>query len=402
MKVAVVGGGAAGMMSAFVAAQNNDVYLFEKNEKLGKKIYITGKGRCNVTNMCSVEDFLKSVVSNSKFLMSSLYGFSSEDLVTLLRESGLPLKEERGNRVFPASDKSSDVIKCFEKMLASRGVNIFLNQPVTEIVLKDNAVVGLKTIDNIYNFDKIIICTGGISYPSTGSTGDGYSFAKSAGHNIVPIVPSLCGLNLCGDDFVALQGLSLKNVNLSLCENGKIVYSGFGEALFTHFGLSGPLVLSGSCYINRRNLKDISVKIDLKPALDAEMLNERILRDFSFYKNKDLRNALIDLMPKSMIPVIIKKSGVDPCKKVNEITVSERKNIVLSIKNLEFNVLSLRPIDEAIVTSGGVNVKEINPKTMESKLVKGLFFAGEVLDLDALTGGFNLQIAFSTGYAAGK
>lgn len=401
-RIAVIGGGASGMMAACIASKNNEVFLFEKNEKLGKKIYITGKGRCNVTNDCDVEEFLKNVVTNPKFLMSATYGFTPSDLMTFLEGNGVQLKIERGNRVFPASDKASDITKGFERCLSKNGVNVLLNSQVEEILIEDNKVIGLKTVDREFLFDKIIVCTGGVSYPATGSTGDGYSFAKKAGHNVIPPRAALTGLNLKGEEYKELQGLSLKNVTLNVFRNEKKIFSDFGEMIFTHFGVSGPIVLSASSIINKLPLNELKLSIDLKPALSEEELDLRILRDFNECKNKDFRNSLFGLLPKALVNTIIVRTGINPLKKVNEINAKERKILLNILKNLSFNIQSLRPIEEGIVTSGGVNVREINPKTMESKIVKGLYFAGEVLDVDAFTGGFNLQIAFSTGFAAGN
>lgn len=401
-RVAVIGGGASGMIAAIRASENNEVVLFEKNEKLGKKIYITGKGRCNVTNDCEKEEFLHSVVSNPKFLMSALNNFTPQDLMDFLETNGLTLKVERGNRVFPLSDKASDVTAVFAKKMKECGVDVRLNEKVDEISVLDGSVNGVKTEKEFIPFDKVIVCTGGRSYPSTGSTGDGYKFAAKAGHTVVTPVPSLVGLNLKGDDFKSCQGLSLKNVELSVFRGEKKIFSDFGEMLFTHFGISGPIVLSSSCVLCRENLSNIKIAIDLKPALTKEKLDERLLRDFEANSNKNFINVLPSLVPKSLNELIIRRTGISANRKINGITSAERDRIVSALKELTFSVASLRPFEEAIVTSGGVSVKEINPKTMESKLIKGLYFAGEVLDVDAFTGGFNLQIAFSTGVAAGE
>ena len=402
MRVAVIGGGAAGLMAAATASENNEVVIFEKNEKLAKKIYITWKGRCNVTNACAVDEFLKNVATNPKFLTSAIYSFSSFDLMEFIESNGTPLKTERGNRVFPVSDKASDVTKCFEKILLQNGVRIRLNTEVKEIVAVGGEIRGLKTADATYDFDKIIICTGRLSYPSTGSTGDGYRFAKKLGHTIIRPVASLTGLNLKGDEYKSLQGLTLKNVGVKILDGQKVVHSDFGEMLFTHFGVSGPVILTGSARINRLNTDGMKLSVDLKPAINEELLDARILRDFGENKNKDFSNALYGLLPRAAVGLIVERSGIRADKKVNEITAAERKKLLYTLKNLDFTIDSLRPIEEGVVTAGGVNVKEINPKTMESKLIKGLFFAGEVIDVDAFTGGFNLQIAFSTGRAAGK
>ncbi|MBQ9481255.1 MAG: NAD(P)/FAD-dependent oxidoreductase [Clostridia bacterium] len=401
MKVGVIGGGAAGLMAAYAASLKDEVTLFEKNEKLGKKIYITGKGRCNVTNDCEPEEFIKNVVSNPKFLIGAVYSFPPRNLMELVSSNGVPLKTERGNRVFPVSDKASDITGCFETLLKKNGVNILLGTEVSSVITENGRATGVKTVDREFIFDKIIICTGGLSYPLTGSTGDGYRFAGIAGHSVVAPAPALVGINLKGGDHVALQGLSLKNAGISIFSGNKKIFSDFGEMLFTHFGVSGPVILSASSRINRAEVRGMKLSIDLKPALNEETLDARILRDFDAYKNKDFSNALFDLLPRAMIPVVIGRSGIDPSKKINEVTAKERKTLLHILKDIEFEIDSLRPVEEGIITAGGVSVKEINPKTMESKLVKGLYFAGEVLDVDALTGGFNLHIAFATGYAAG-
>lgn len=403
MKTVVIGGGPSGMISAYYEKINgNDVVLIEKNEKLGKKLYITGKGRCNLTNDCDVQTFLANVVSNPKFLMSSIYAFTPTDTINFFENIGLKTKVERGNRVFPLSDKSSDVIKVLKTALESVGVEIKLNETVLDVASNNGTVTKVKTDLGEYLANKVIVATGGISYPSTGSTGDGFKFAKSLGHTVTKLTPSLCGFNLKGDDYKELQGLTLKNVNLTLKDCDKEYYSEQGEMLFTHFGVSGPLVLTASALTTKRSLNNIKLYIDLKPALSVKELDKRLLRDFELNKNKAIKNSLDLLLPKALIPLIIKKSGINEYKKNNEITVKERSVLVSLLKNLEFKVESLRGFNEAVVTNGGVSVKEINPSTMESRIVKGLYFAGEVLDLDAFTGGFNLQIAFSTGYVAGN
>ena len=402
MKTIVVGGGAAGMMTAYYRQiSGSDVILIEKNENLGKKLYITGKGRCNLTNDCSVEEFLNNVVSNPKFLLSSIHNYTPKDTMDFFECYGLQLKVERGNRVFPLSDKSNDVIKTLNYALNTAGVNIKLNETVTEIIVENNVVKGVKTDKGEYFADSVIVATGGKSYPTTGSTGDGYKFAKNLGHTVTNLRPSLCGLNLKGDDFKSLQGLTLKNVKLVAKDKKGVFYSEMGEMLFTHYGISGPLVLTLSALFNGRNASDVSVYIDLKPALDNKQLNDRVLRDLKLNINKEFRNSLDGLLPKALIPLIIKRSGIPEYKRNNVITVEERNKLVYVLKNLDFSVNSLRDYTEAVVTSGGVHVKDINPKTMESKLVKGLYFVGEVLDVDAFTGGFNLQIAFSTAHSAG-
>lgn len=405
-KVIVVGGGAAGMMAAVSAADSNDeVLLIEKNEKLGKKIYITGKGRCNITNDSDVENLLKNVRSNPKFLYSAFYTFDSYRMMDFLESEGLKLKTERGNRVFPESDKSSDVIRILKNALERRKVKILLKTKVTHIEIIDGICVGVtvKTSDKSEKFgaDKVIIATGGCSYQSTGSTGDGYKFAKESDIKVTKCYPSLVPFNIDSDIPKRLQGLSLRNVKLTMTDHGKTIYEELGEMLFTHFGVSGPLVLSASTLISGKNLSQIEIKIDLKPALSKEQLDERILRDFSENKNSYFKNSLSRLLPAKMIPVIVEMSGVDEKKQVNNITKEERYRLVELLKGLTFKVDSLRGFNEAIITRGGVSVKEINPGTMESKKVKGLYFAGEVLDLDAVTGGYNLQIAWSTGYLAG-
>ena len=392
-KVAVIGAGAAGLTAAYFAAKNgNEVTVFEKNEKSGKKIYITGKGRCNVTHECTPDEFLTNVVSNPKFLTGAIYAFSPERCVKFFEDGGLPLKLERGNRYFPVSDKSSDVIICLEKYCKSAGVSFNFNEQVKKITLLHSTISHIITVKGEYSFDKVVVCTGGLSYPATGSTGDGYNFAREAGHHIVQIRQGLCGLNLKGDYFKQMQGLTLKNVNLSVFFGNKKIKDFFGELLFTHFGISGPTVLSASSIINRLDLKQVKLSLDLKPALGDKALDKRLIRDFENYK---------ELLPVALIGETLKRSGISVEQKVNGVTKAQRAAIISAVKNFEMNVASLRDFTEAIITAGGVDVKEINPKTMESKLVKGLYFCGEVLDLDAFTGGYNLQIAFSTGYAAG-
>ena len=401
--VAVIGAGAAGLMAAYAAAVNgNSVTVFEKNEKSGKKIYITGKGRCNVTHDCSPEEFLLNVVNNAKFLTGAIYNFSPEKCVSFFEDGGLPLKLERGARYFPVSDKASDVTKCLENYCKNAGVTFKFNEEINKLSILHSTMCGISTTKCDYNFDKVIVCSGGISYPSTGSTGDGFKFAKDVGHNIIPLRQGLCGLNLKGNFYKELQGLTLKNVNLSVFNGQKLVKNFFGEMLFTHFGISGPIVLSASSLINRLDLNNVKLIIDLKPALTLEQLDKRILRDFEQYKNKSISNCLKELLPAGLIPEVLRRSAVPADKKVNSVTKAERASLLTIIKNFDMLVASLRDFNEAIITSGGVDVKEINPKTMESKLIKGLYFCGEVLDIDAFTGGFNLQIAFATGYAAGN
>lgn len=405
-KVIVVGGGAAGMMAAISAADSGaEVVLIEKNEKLGKKVYITGKGRCNITNESDVENLLKNVRSNPKFLYSAFYTFDSYRMMDFLEGEGLKLKTERGNRVFPESDKSSDVIKTLKKALEKRKVKIVLNTKVLNIEIKDGichgVIVQSGDKSGSYTADKVIVATGGCSYQSTGSTGDGYRFAKDADIKVTKCYPSLVPFNIDSDIPKRLQGLSLRNVKVTLSDKGKVLYEELGEMLFTHFGVSGPLVLSASTLASGKDVSQMELSIDLKPALSKEQLDERILRDFSENRNSYFKNSLSRLLPAKMIPVIVELSEIDEKKQVNNITKEERNRLVNLLKGLTFKVESLRGFNEAIITKGGVSVKEINPGTMEAKKVKGLFFAGEVLDLDAVTGGYNLQIAWSTGYLAG-
>lgn len=402
MTTIVIGGGPAGLISAyFRAVRGEDVYLIEKNEKPGKKLYITGKGRCNVTNDCDVDEFLSNVVTNAKFLNGAIRRFPPEKFMEFL-SGKIKLKTERGNRVFPLSDKASDVTKCLCAYAEEAGAEIKLNEKVLSINASDGKIVSVVTDKATYPCDNVIVCTGGLSYPSTGSTGDGYAFAKSFGHSIVSPVAALSGVNLKGDFYKNLQGLSLKNVAISVVNGKKKIYSDFGEMLFTHFGVSGPTIISASSFINRLNLRDVYISLDLKPALTEEQLDARVLRDFEKYKNKAIKNSLDDLLPKAMIPVIIKAAGINGDIKNNELKAENRRKIVAAIKDFRMYPHSLRDLNEAIVTSGGVSVKEIDPKTMESKLVKGLFFAGEVIDADALTGGFNITIAACTAYSAGN
>ena len=424
MNVVVIGGGPAGMMSAISSAENgNNVILLEKKERLGRKLLITGKGRCNITSSLPINEFIQNIPGNGQFLYSAFKNYTNNDIIDFLNKEGLDVKEERGNRIFPITDKSLDVLKCFTNKLKELNVKVEYNMQVTEIVPK-NEYGNLKVIahelkDNeqygntkTFEAEKVILATGGNSYPLTGSTGDGYELAKKLGHTVTKIRPSLVPLeafeqNMCKE----LQGLSLRNVNIQFKnkENNKVIYDDFGEMLFTHFGVSGPTILSGSAHLVRyKNIdellknKKIVLNIDFKPALSEEKLDERILRDFAEFKNKQFKNSLDKLLPQKLIPVIIEKSGINPNKKVNEINKKERHRLVNLLKNFEVVIKGFRPIDEAIITSGGINIKEINPKTMESKLVEGLYFAGEIIDVDAYTGGFNLQIAYSTGYTAGQ
>ncbi len=403
MKTIVVGGGASGMVSAYFSKMSgDDVVLIEKNEKLGKKLYITGKGRCNLTNNTDVDSFMLNVVSNPKFLLSSIYNFTPKDTIDFFESLNLPLKTERGNRVFPISDKSSDVIKALQNALTQIGVQINLNENVLSIREENGAVKGVKTDKGEYLCNKVIVATGGLSYSSTGSTGDGYKFAKMFGHTVSELKPSLCGLNLEGEEFKNLQGLSLKNVKLTAYLKGKEYYSEIGELLFTHYGISGPLTLTCSALTTRKDLSDITLSIDLKPGLTEKELDKRLLRDFEININKELKNSLNALLPKALIPTIISRTQIDENKKINLITQTERSKLVYALKNFNFKLKSLRDFNEAVITSGGISVKEINPKTMESKIIKGLHFVGEVLDVDAFTGGYNLQIAFSTGKSGGE
>lgn len=403
MKIAVIGGGAAGLIAAHTAAENGaEVTLFEKNEKCGKKIYITGKGRCNVTNDCEPQEYLTHVVNGAKFLTGAIYAFPPRSLMEYLESGGLRLKTERGNRVFPVSDKASDVTKCLENYCRHAGVTIRFGTKVLGLDILNSTMRGIITQDGLELFDKVIVCTGGKSYPSTGSDGDGYKFAAEAGHTVIQPVPSLCGINLKGDYFKEMQGLSLKNVSLKVYCGKKLVKELFGEMQFTHFGASGPLILSATALINRMNAADVKMLIDFKPALSSEQLEQRILRDFGADKNKDISNCLKSLLPSSAIMPILSRSGIAADKKVNSVTRAERASLLTNLKNFDILFLSLRGFEEAVVTSGGVSLKEVNPKTMESRLVKGLYFCGEVLDADAFTGGYNLQIAFSTGFCAGR
>ncbi len=403
-KVIVIGGGAAGMMAAIIAARNGkEVTVLEQNEKLGKKLFITGKGRCNFTNACDIEDLFGNVISNPKFMYSAFYTFSNDMVMDFFEKLGMPYKVERGNRVFPVSDHSSDVIKALEKEMRRLGVVICLNTKVKSLIIEKNICKGVELVnkkEKIYA-DSVIITTGGVSYPRTGACKDGYIFAKQAGHTIVAPSPSLVPIELEEDCCKDLMGISLKNVSATIYADNKKVYSDFGEMLFTHFGVSGPIIIKASAYIQKYLQKNLSLTIDLKPALDEKQLDERILKDFQLFQNKQLKNALDKLLLRALIPVVIEKSGLDGDKKVNELTKEERRILGHTIKYMPFSIIGLRSWDEAIVTKGGVSVKEIDPGTMESKLTGGLYFAGEVLDLDALTGGFNLQIAWSTGYLAG-
>ena len=404
-KVIVIGGGAAGMMAAIAAAENgHTVTLYEKNEKLGKKIYITGKGRCNVTNDCEIEDLFANVISNPKFLYSAFYGFSNQAVIQLIERAGCPLKTERGGRVFPVSDHASDIIKALKLTLDKKQVEVHLHTAVKQLVCEDSKITGVITEKNQKEWaDAVIVATGGVSYPTTGSNGDGHKMAEVTGHKITQLKPALVPFEVKENWYEKLQGLALKNVQASLYDNGKELYSGFGEMLFTHFGVSGPLMLSASSYYAKcAKHETCTLVLDMKPALTEEQLDKRILREFEENRNKQFKNAISGLFPARITPVMIEMSGINPDKKVHEITKEERQSFVHLIKNWKMTVTGVRGFAEAIITQGGVSVKDVNPSTMESKKVKGLYFAGEVLDLDALTGGFNLQIAWSTGYLAGQ
>ena len=403
-KVIVIGGGPAGMMAAYAAScQGHAVTVLEQNEKLGKKLFITGKGRCNITNAGDMDNLFANVMSNRKFLYSAFYTFDNEQVLSFFENQGLRTKVERGNRVFPLSDHSSDVIAALNRALKSQNVDIRLHTKVQSLLIRDEAACGVVLSDGkTVEADDVIVATGGISYPSTGSTGDGYRMAEESGHALVECTPSLVPFETKEDWVKDLQGLSLRNVTVSIYHGKKKLFEDFGEMLFTHFGLSGPLVLSASGMIKPVQFKqELCMYIDLKPALDAEQLDKRILREFDAAMNKQFKNVIGSLMPAKMIPVVIRLSGIDPDKKVNEVSREERQHLVQLLKRLPLTINGLRGWNEAIITKGGVSVKDINPSTMESKKVSHLFFCGEVLDLDALTGGYNLQIAWSTGYLAG-
>lgn len=404
-KIIVIGGGTAGMMAAIAAAKEGaSVLLLEKNEKLGKKIYITGKGRCNVTNACDTEDLLKNVVTNRRFLYSALYSFTNAQTMEFFEDCGVPLKTERGERVFPVSDKSSDIINGLAKRLQKEGVTVRFHATVNKVCVTDGIVTGVELQNGEFlPCDACIVATGGLSYASTGSTGDGYTFAKLCGHTVTECYPSLVGLKITEPFAKELEGLSLKNVSLKAMQGKKVLYDGFGELLFTADGISGPLVLSASAAVTDKFSKgEITVSLDLKPALSKEELDARILRDFEEAKNKQFRNALDKLLPQRLIRVIIGLCGIPEEKQVNSVTKQERATLVDVLKGMELHIKKTGGFNEAVITRGGVSVKEVNPSTMESKLTGGLYFAGEVLDVDALTGGYNLQIAWSTGYLAGS
>ena len=414
MKVVVIGGGPAGMMAAIASSQNrNEVILLEKNESLGKKLLITGKGRCNITSSLPMDEFIKNTPGNGMFLYSCFNTYTNQDIINFLESQGLKVKEERGNRIFPITDKSKDVLECFEKKLKDLNVKINYQTQATELLKNDeNQIIGVKTNKGTIKADKVILATGGKSYPLTGSTGDGYILASNLGHTITKIKPSLVPLETYEEQMHKnLQGLSLKNVKIKIEDTlkNKTIYEDFGEMLFTHFGVSGPTILSASSHLIRyKNIeeklksKNIKLKIDLKPALTEEKLDERILRDFEDTINKSFKNSLDRLLPQKLIPEVIEKTKINPEKQVNSITKQERTKLINTLKNFELTIKNFRKIEDAIVTCGGINIKEINPKTMESKIIKGLYFAGEIIDVDSYTGGFNLQIAYSTGFVAGQ
>ena len=422
-KMIVVGGGPAGMMAAIQASQFYDVTLLEKNEKLGKKLFITGKGRCNLTNECDIDAYLKHTVSNPKFMYSAIHAFTCQDTIETFRRMGLKVKTERGNRVFPASDHSSDVIGALVRELEKRHVDVQFHRTVTDICTEEypetdgisyvKQVTGVKCKKEFFPADVVVLATGGLSYPSTGSTGDGIRWAEKLGLAVVPPEPALVPINIKEDFCKRMMGLSLRNVNVRFLlpksessgrKKDKIIYEDFGEMIFTHFGVSGPVILSASSYLHKylRENEEIRLEIDLKPALTEQQLDERLRKDFEKYSNKQFQNSLNDLLPRMMIPVLIERTGIEPYKRVNEIRHEERMKIIKYMKCFSLHVAGLRGFDEAIITKGGVAVKEINPKTMEAKKIKGLRFAGEMIDVDTLTGGFNLQTAWSTGYAAGQ
>ena len=410
--VIVIGGGPAGMMAAITAAEyGNNVTIIEKNSDFGQKLLITGKGRCNITSSLYMSEFIKNTPGNGQFLYSAFQNYTNTDIIDFLKNQGLEVKEERGNRIFPVTDKSIDVLNCFKSKINELKIKKLFNTRVQKILVQNGEVLGVRTEKEIIQTDKIILATGGKSYPLTGSTGDGYLIAKNIGHKVTEIRPSLVPLviyekNECKE----MQGLSLRNVGIKIIDESKnkLIYEDFGEMIFTHFGISGPTILSGSAHLVRYKEIDnlmkeqkIKLQIDLKPALTEEQLDERILRDFKEFKNKQFKHALDKLLPQKMIPIVIEKTKINEEKRVNEITKEERRNLVKVLKKFELTIKDFRPVEEAIITSGGINIKEINPKTMESKLVKGLYFAGEIIDVDSYTGGFNLQIAYSTGYTAG-
>ena len=403
-RVVVIGGGPAGLMAASQAAlYGNSVTLLEKNPRTGRKLVITGKGRCNITNACDNDTFISNVISNPRFLYSAINGFDTSDTVSFFNSLGLETKVERGNRVFPSSDRAMDVADTLLNFARNAGVKIVCGCQVDSLVIKDSVISGVKDVNGkVYTADAVIIATGGKSYPLTGSTGDGYRLAKSVGHTITEIVPSLVPLTIKGDECKQMQGLSLRNISVSVTSDGKKVFEDFGELVFAHYGVSGPVILSASSHLKNISQSNYKLVIDLKPALDAETLDKRIIRDFEKFNLKEVGNSLSELLPSKLIPVVLKRWGIDKTTRCNSITKEQRRALTDILKNLDFEITGTRPIDEAIITRGGVKVSEVNPKTMESKLINGLYFCGEVLDVDAYTGGFNLQIAFSTGYLAGQ
>lgn len=402
MRVGIIGGGAAGQLAAIYAARSgHDVTLFEQNEKLGKKLYITGKGRCNLTNACDRETFFLNVVRNPRFLYSAYSFFGPDDVIRLIEKAGVPTKTERGQRVFPASDKSSDVLKALRETLQKENVQIRLNTKVTGLEITDGAVTGIRTRERTEHFDAVVLATGGLSYPSTGSTGDGYRFAQAAGHTVTALFPSLTALETEEKWCAKVTGLSLRNVVLSAYRGRKQVFSELGEMLFTHTGISGPLVLSCSSIIAKEP-EGILLKIDLKPGLSEEQTENRLIRDISSAPRKTVSGALQDLLPRSLLPVILQEAGIEPDMPASSFSKSSRRALTNVLKGLTLHVIGTAPIEEAVITCGGVSTKEINPSTMESKLVRNLYFAGEMIDVDAFTGGFNLQIAWSTGALAGN
>lgn len=402
-KIIIIGGGAAGLIaSATAAKRGEDVTVIEKNSRPARKVMITGKGRCNVTNACfDLDDLINSVVTNKRFMYSAFSSFMPYDTIALIEEMGVPTKIERGNRVFPESDKAVDIVDALVKNAKQSGVK-FVEGTVTSFNTENNVIKSVNLADGtIVDGDAFAICTGGLSYQSTGSTGDGYRLAESVGHSITDIEPALISLVASNGFVPKLQGLSLRNISIKLLDGEKEIYSDFGEMLFTHYGVSGPVILSASSHMTHPKEHNYKIVIDLKPALDEQTLDKRIQRDFAENTNKDFINSLSKLLPNKLIPVIVKLSGIEPSEKVNQITKAQRQNLVHLLKNFTVNISDFRPINEAIITSGGIDVKEINPKTMGSKIIDNLFFAGEVIDVDAYTGGFNLQVAFSTGYLCG-
>ncbi|MBQ5990676.1 MAG: NAD(P)/FAD-dependent oxidoreductase [Oscillospiraceae bacterium] len=397
----IIGAGAAGMMAAITAARaGRKVAVFEKNDRIGKKLRITGKGRCNVTNFCTRDEFMENVPVNSRFMYSSFSAFTPQDVMDFFENAGVPLKVERGNRVFPVSDKAADIVSALDREMKKAGVKL-VHETVKEIIVEDGVCCGVRTDKGEHNAQTVLVATGGASYPLTGSTGDGYRFAAETGHTVTPVVPSLVPLETADDFCEKMSGLALKNVTLTLYDGNKKIYSELGEMSFMNYGVTGPLVLTASSRIRKMERGRYVISIDLKPGLDEEKLDKRLLRDFTEMSSAEFKSVLVKLLPSKMIPVIVKRSGISSVIKAGQISKEQRKGLVKLLKDFRLNVTDFRPVEEAIVTSGGVSIKEIDPKTMESKIVSGLFFAGEVIDVDGYTGGFNLQIAFSTGYTAG-